>query len=238
VGMAKLDFLSPKHAVARVEAGGSAYEDMLDLVVVHVRALCNNNVDNLVPAMLQDEETQRKYVDVILRLDAKNYKNAADYVATHAYFFLNRSKSAISIRRRPQSIDANTGWDEQEHQLKDKLIECLAPLTSASAEWTHDTINKAIAEVQDSLTAEPLAPLSEKIGARFVQNWVWEYVRAYVCFGERGPSVADAMEILGSDVVLDRIKNIEVVRIRRTPLEVKASNEEKFVVESAKVKVI
>ena len=211
--MAKLNFLSPKHAVKRVEDGGKAYEEMLDLVMNHVHALCKSNADNLVPAMSQSEEMQRKYVDDILRLDAKNYKNAADYVATHYYFFVCRPTSPIALGKPGgPDKDDKTAWYQQEQKLKDKLIECLASRISGPDGWTHDTINQAIAEVQEYFIAEPAAAIPQNLGDRFVQNWVWGYVRAYMCFGERGPSVADAMAILGGDVVLDRIRNIEVTR--------------------------
>jgi hypothetical protein len=162
--------------------------------------------------MSQSKKSQRKYVDDILRLDAKNYKNAADYVATHTYFFLNRPKSPVTLSQNHNLTEAKIAWDQQEQKLKNKLFDCLAPHLSSSASWSHDTISKAIAEVQDFLVAEPVAPIPENGGIRFVQNWVWEYIRAYICFGEKGPSVVDAMAILGGEVVKDRIKNLKVIR--------------------------
>jgi hypothetical protein len=212
VSMAKLDFLSPKHAVARVENGGKPYEEMLDLVMDYVHALCSSNVDSLVPVMSQDVEAQRKYVDSVLRLDAKNYKNAADYVATHSYFFLAKPKSQITLRLQLRRFEDKLAWDGHIHHLKDKLIEGFAPLVLDPTNWNHDLINKAISDVQDALLATPLAPIPEHAGERFVKDWVWEYIRAYVCFGEKGPSVADAIAILGPDVVLDRIRHLEIVR--------------------------
>lgn len=234
--MGKLDYLSSKHAVARSKAGGKDYEEMLDMVVNHVRTLCSNNADNLVPTMSKDEKAQRSYIDAALRIDVKNYKSAADYVASHAYFFLQWPKGPISIKRhRGAYPDLHESWDAQEGVLKERLVQCLTPLTLESAEWTHDTITEAIKDVQASFVAEPLDKLPSP---NFVSAWTWQYIRSYICFGEAGPSMVDTMQLLGSDIVLNRIKNVKITRIPYAPLQVKESRVDEMVVEGSKKKSV
>lgn len=217
LSMGKLDHLSPKHAVARLEAGGKSYEEMLDLVVEHARTLCHNNADNLVPAMTRDEETQRKYVDLVLRLDMKNYKSAVDFVARHTYMFLRRPKSVVSVgHRSPLTTTIHASWAEQEQDFMNRMTEHLEPLTLGPDGWTHDGIRKAIADVDASLRADISTPVvgeeaagEEPFDPRLVSKHVWEHLRTSVCFGGTGPSLVDVMLLLGGDIVLDRLKNVK-----------------------------
>ncbi|QDS75866.1 hypothetical protein FKW77_001713 [Venturia effusa] len=220
VGMEKLDYLSPKHAVARVEKGGKDYEEMLDLVVDHVRKLCHENADNLLPAMTKDEESQRKYIDAVLRLDAKNYRTALDFVASHAYMFLRRPTEKGLSGVQGSSYQIHASWGEQQQQFRSRILEHLEPLALDPAQWTHDALAKAVAELQSSLHAESLTPVAGKeisgqqqSASRSISNLVWKELRSSVCFSQQGPSVVDVMLLLGSDTVLDRIRNVKVVQI-------------------------
>lgn len=231
--MGKLDHLSPKHAVARLEAGGKSYEEMLDLVVEHVRTLCHNNADNLLPAMTKDEETQRKYVDVVLRLDVKNYKSAVDFVARHTYMFLRRPKGVVSVgHRSPLPTTIHATWAEQEQDFMNRMTKHLEPLTLDPDGWTHDGIRKAIADVDASLRADISIPVvgeevagEEPFDPRLVSKHVWEHLRTSVCFGGTGPSLVDVMLLLGGDIVLDRLKNVKATpRDKLEPKQTKENN--------------
>lgn len=213
--MGKLDYLSPKHAVARVEAGGRRYEEMLDLVEDHVRTFCRNNKGNLLPIMTQSGESQRKYIDAVLRLDAKNYKTALHFVASHVYMFLRRPTDEVLAGVQGSSGEIHASWSEKDQRFRNRLIQYLEPLVSDPAQWTHESIVKAIADVENSFRAGALTPAAgeevsgEQPSASWpISNLVWKDIRQSVCFGHRGPSVVDVMLLLGSDVVLDRIKNV------------------------------
>lgn len=219
MSMGKLDFLSPKHATARVETGGSRYEVMLDLVVEHVRKLCQNHAENLLPAMAMDEESQRRYIDAVLRLDARNYESALDFVASHAYMFLRRPEDPVQFGSHgstPSNILST--WDAKTKRFKDRIVEYLEPLALDPAQWTRDSITKAIADVDSSLRADFFVPVAgqkvtseDDFDPRIVLRLVWQHIRSCVCFGQHGPSVVDVMLLLGGDIVLDRIKNVKLV---------------------------
>ncbi|TID18455.1 glutamyl-trna synthetase [Venturia nashicola] len=214
VAMGKLDYLSPRHAVARVEAGGSRYEEMLDLVVDHVRTLCQSHADNLLPDMTKDEETQRRYIDAVLRLDTKNYKSALEFVTSHAYMFLRRPEDQVYFGRHSLlTFPSFATWEEQEQLFRDRLAEQLEPLTLDSAKWTRDGIIKAIGDLNSSLHAEFCASGEHRFvgDPRLVLRAVWQHLRTSVCFGRQGPSVVEPMLLLGSDIVLDRIRNVKAV---------------------------
>lgn len=234
MAMGKLEFLSPKHAVARVEAGGRRYEEMLDLVVDFVRKLCHKHADNLVPAMTKDKESQRQYIDAVLRLDAKNYRNALDFVTSHAYMFLHRPTDEV-LPGVQDSISPviHATWDEKEQRFRDRLIEYLEPLALDPVKWTHESIAKAVADVDVSLRTDSLTSVtgeevvSEKSTAsQLIPKPIWRNIRESVCFGQSGPSTIDVMLLLGGEIVLDRIKKVKVVtrKKRPTPKKAKESN--------------
>ncbi|RDI83433.1 hypothetical protein Vi05172_g6673 [Venturia inaequalis] len=230
VTMGKLDYLSPRHAIARVEAGGSRYEEMLDLVAVHVRKLCQNHANNLLPAMTKDEESQRNHINAVLRLDANKYKNALDFVASHTYMFLRRPENPVHFGRSPpMPSNILATWDEQEQRFKDRIVEYLEPLALDPAKWTHDSITKAIADVDVSLRADSFVPVASEettsanyFDPRNVLRLVWRHIRTSVCFGQAGPSVVEIMLLLGGDVVLDRIKNVKALVQEEEPVSKQA----------------
>jgi hypothetical protein len=217
VSMAKLWFLSPRHAELRAQSDGTSHEEMVDLLHAALRKSTKDHIDATLPIVNGDRAKLRQYLSRVIKADSKNYTNALGFIKGHPYFFLQKppqppaqvwipmTQSALLVIENPHYEH----WSQD--KIRSKLLEELTPLVNS---WHHDSLNQAVLNAIDHFTGlrEGLVEIENtKDGARVLMTkWLWQSLRGYVAFGCHGPSLIETMSILGPDIVLDRIKNVEV----------------------------
>ena len=181
----------------RVEEGGQRYEEVIDLVCNAVEQESQNKhrPQELLEPGLRPWES-REYMNSVLRGDAKNYVNAIEFVGSHDYFFL----------RTPKLLAGATGIPQQSIDLvRSKLLSSLEDLLAAegahTTQWNHDTLVSA--------TERAIKVILAEAGSSMKKKEIWKVLRAMLTGGQKGPSLMETMEILGPEVVLDRIKRFE-----------------------------
>jgi hypothetical protein len=212
VALEKLWFLSPKHATLRVKEGGPLVEEMVNHLVVAVHKYSEGKEDLTLPIVKGDPSKLSKYVSQAVHADSKNYITAYEFVMTHPYYFLKYPPFPIHLqhptaRIKKQRVPQTELWSEEE--IRTKLLEKLVPLTDL---WEHDSLAKAIAETVEYFQSD-LSHLShgpEELSKLVMKNWIWATLRGYIAWGFHGPSLIESMTLLGPQIVLDRIKNVEI----------------------------
>jgi glutamyl/glutaminyl-tRNA synthetase len=172
----------------RVEDGGPAYEELLNMVCAAVQKTMAEDYsqkEKLAPGL--DPFIHRDYISCVLKADAKNYIRAKDFVQTHSYFFL----------KEPDIVEplAMEEWKITRATLA--FLNVFENLTCHEGSWEHDSIGQAATQAIDMCTSNADTSLRKKE--------VWQVIRSILTGGQKGPSLIETMEILGSDVVLERI---------------------------------
>jgi hypothetical protein len=213
--MAKLAFLSPKHAEIRARSQGAAHEELIDLLLVALHKYSTER-KGLMLSVVDDDVTQlRQYIRRIIQADSKNYVDAPNFIEEHPYFFLKEPPAKVVFRAGTQSLSSIGQHPQYEHwsedKVRSKMLEVLAAVTNS---WDHDSLNKAMSEIINHFAAERQKVVeTEKTsdGAHILMTkWIWQHLRGYVAWGYNGPSLIETMIILGPDLVLGRIREVEV----------------------------
>ena len=194
MSLPKLWFLAPKHAVQRVEEDGKPFQEMVDLISNAVTTVMAREFANQPQLEVGDTpEHFRKYIERIIKADAKNYVSAEDFVKSHAYFFL----------KRPELLDHYPGPETHKELVRREFTSCLTDVYTESNSWTHDSLaaatEKAIAAIRDHPVENPKDKPKKKE--------IWRLLRAMLTGGEKGPSLIETMEMLPPGAVLDRVRN-------------------------------
>lgn len=196
VSLAKLWFLAPKHALQRVESGDAAYEELLNIVcsaVLETLSKDYHGMEKLDPGL--NPLAHRDYIDRVLRSDAKNYTRAKDFVRTHSYFFL----------KRPQLVHQLSAGEGKISRISQAILSNLERLVLRDqVKWDHDSLAEAVAQAIRILVEPELGQSTEQ---QIKKKEVWQVLRVILTGGEKGPSLIETMEILGPEVVMDRMRN-------------------------------
>lgn len=197
--MSKLWFLAPKHALQRVESGGAAYEELLNHVcsaVLETMSTDYQGMEKLTPGL--DPVVHRDYIDRVLRSDAKNYTRAKDFVRTHSYFFLKNPQ--VFQQHAEQSVER-----EKRARISQAILSSLEGLAVGDqVKWDHDSLAEAVAQAMHMLVEPATGQSTEQ---QIKKKEVWQVLRVILTGGDKGPSLIETMEILGPEVVLNRVRN-------------------------------
>lgn len=193
VSLAKLWFLTPKHALARVKAGGQSYEELLELLVKAARDFCNHHESEKLPIAHESSDRMRAYFDRILKSDAKNYKTAMEFIKTHSYFLL----------KHPETVEMVDVDDASMARIRDHCLDGLGRLTGAN--WEVEELTQIMKSIMKCLTEG-----MRKDEAKALRPKIWKVLRGFLTGGEHGPTLVETMDILGQKVVLERIKSFKL----------------------------
>lgn len=181
----------------RVEACGKPYGEMLDLLSQAVQLNITDVYpeDQLLEAGRLPFEN-RDYMAQVLKADAKNYISAVEFVKSHSYFFL----------KSPSTVDGMAMGQEQTNLVRSELLQALQPLDEKPGKsWNHDAIASAVESafvaILKRATHDADAPMTS-----LKRKDIWTVVRAMLTGGEKGPSLIETMEILGYQIVTERIR--------------------------------
>jgi glutamyl-tRNA synthetase len=181
----------------RVETGGEPYQEMLDLVCNAVEASFARQEARsaLLPPAL-DPRTHRNYIERVLRADAKNYISATEFVDSHSYFFLHK----------PEPVEELDTPSPKIQLVRDELLQALRPLSEEpSSQWDHDSLASATDTAIKAMISSATVTIKKKE--------VWKVLRAMLTGGQKGPSLIESMEILGPEVVMERIQFFDDVTL-------------------------
>lgn len=181
----------------RVEACEKPYEEMLDLMSQAVQL----NITDVYPEDQLLEAGRlpfknRDYMARVLKADAKNYISAVEFVKSHSYFFL----------KSPKTVDSLTIGQEQTNLVRSELLQALQPLDEKPGDiWNHDAIASAF---ESAFVAMLKRATHDADGSTtsLKKKDIWRVVRAMLTGGEKGPSLVETMEILGYQIVTERIR--------------------------------
>jgi glutamyl/glutaminyl-tRNA synthetase len=83
--------------------------------------------------------------------------------------------------------------------VRAQLLKALAPLSDeASSTWDHATLASVTDEAIKAMLTDPESSIKKKD--------IWKVLRAMLTGGQKGPSLIETMEILGPNVVQERIE--------------------------------
>jgi hypothetical protein len=212
VALEKLWFLSPKHAAVRAQTGGAQFEEMVTHLVAAVHKYSDGKDGLTLPIVKDDHAALSAYLSQAVRADSKNYTTAYEFIKTHPYYFLKDPPLPVQLqhpitRIKKDRVPQTQMWSEEDIRIQ--LLESLSPLTDS---WDHDSLASAIAEAveyfQSDLSRVSAGP--EDQAKLVMKNWIWAALRGYIAWGFNGPSLIESMILLGPQIVLHRIKHVEV----------------------------
>jgi glutamyl-tRNA synthetase len=157
------------------------------------------------------QQSVEDYLQKLLRIDARNYTNAAAFVARNRHFFETPSRTALSKKRPSLNIERRSGGTES---VSMELLGEIVPLLSKIGEqdWTANNIRNV---VNDQLIMHDRAT---NFGVKAWSRFVHGYIRWALSAGQPGPDGADTMEILGREETLARLSAAAEI-ITSTPEE-------------------
>jgi glutamyl/glutaminyl-tRNA synthetase len=144
--------------------------------------------EKLAPGL--EPHQNRAYVDRVLRADAKNYITAKEFTASHSYFFLREPENIKPLNTEPWKIE----------RIQDAFLKDLKPLATTNDKWEHDALAEVAARAINNISTTP-----EDSTKQIKKKEIWQVLRAVLTGGQKGPSLIETMEILGPDVVMERI---------------------------------
>ena len=210
VDLSKLWFLSPRHAKARVEAGGPQLDELISAILTEVKK--KHSGDELQSVGMGDAESLRNGVEMILR-SSPQYRTAEQFVSSRPYFFNNSIPSTVE-KQIPHSIRAiithpkSASWSEA--VIREKI---LATLQAPSTAWApgkptaiSEGLQNVINDIHEIYRRESSPDIDSAKSTKMVTTLINFYLRAWVSWGMAGPGMADTLSILGKDVALDRIR--------------------------------
>ncbi|KAF2432701.1 hypothetical protein EJ08DRAFT_629944 [Tothia fuscella] len=213
VSLEKLWYLSPKHAQLRVLDGGAAFEGMVDLVVAAVHKFVKvSHTSATLPIVTEAPEVLREYVSRAVQSDSKNYITALHFVENHPYYFLNDPPykpidDGREGRETKGKLKIHELWSDA--QIRSQLLEEISLIRD---DWTYDSLNGAIVRAIAHFYCQPhgIEAVTEEDFRIMMKNRVWRTLRGYITWGFHGPSLVESMLLLGPEIVLDRIENLDV----------------------------
>ncbi|KAI9683142.1 MAG: Glutamate--tRNA ligase mitochondrial [Trizodia sp. TS-e1964] len=202
----KLWYLQKHHAVLVAEEGGK----QLDLIVNRLLAFVQSHSKAESREFVLRGRELRAYIAAVFRIDAKNYKNANDFLERNFYFFGPIINSFFEPRDRTQ-------LGIPPHQKLVEYSKMLQDIPSGS--WTSESIYEKIREIGKALLTEfhssrGSQSVTSKDTAKIEKNItsiIYGYLRMAIAEGKPGPGLQDVMEILGREVTLERLESAAAI---------------------------
>ena len=128
----------------------------------------------------------------MLKADAKNYVTATDFVKSHAYFFV----------RQPDIVEPPDLPYGNIEIIRNQLVSAIHALVEdANRLWDHDNLVEATEDAIKAIMGIPDTTIKKK--------QIWQVLRFLLTGGQRGPSLVETMEILGPEIVLERLNEMQ-----------------------------
>jgi len=188
---------------------------MVDHLVAAVYRFSQSHASQTLPIVDAQPDMLRKYVSRILQSDSKNYTDASDFVMSHSYYFLREPPCAVKLHRHTKAHREVGEHPQRQHwsldKIRAKFLELLQP---AADSWEHDPLAKVVSDVIEFFAEERRCVVDgeDMDGARkWMSTWMWQVLRGYVAWGLNGPSLVDTMVLLGPEIVLARIRDVDVI---------------------------
>lgn len=218
VSLAKLWYLQRHHAVARVEAGGTTFEELV-LLVMDAAELQFGPHELLVMGILNSDQL-RSRCEWLLKANAKNYTTATDFVKQQAYLFSSRpcdSEDGLSIKavvqnKPPLQRNIMEEYGITDEVIRKKVLEVLfqknglngfAETVEELKAGVESVIEYVVCILKDSNRAQVLKLEDERKAA---SSFVYSLLRSWISWGLSGPSVVEVMHQLGPKIVRMRIE--------------------------------
>lgn len=176
VTFGKMQFLQRKHAVARAQAGGEKFQEMVDTV-----ARLLTDADSPYPdwKKIVGSPFPGQYITQILQVDAENYTNANEFLYRNSFFF-------TPLRPFHKSPPVTTSSDIP--------IKAQNLVDVGEEAWDRDSLMQKVREIIDSRP-------EGKAGSKDV----YHYLRKALTGQEQGMRIYDIMLILGRRETLARL---------------------------------
>lgn len=197
VDMGKLDYLQKQHAMARISAGGPPFDELVSAVVDQVRKSNFHDLDSIL-----HDRSLSTYVAAILRADAKNYTTASEFVSNNSNFFTSFAFTRDAVRQFV--LESPRGSVDVLKQLQYNLEE------SSTSDWTREHLKENLEVAVEGLAKSIEADSHDdtvdlKAARRSASATVYKAMRSALTDGQHGPPIPDTIELLGRDVVLERL---------------------------------
>ncbi len=186
VNLEKLNFLQEQHARRRVEAGGEQFEQMIrDVTVAVLKKHGAAKVMRFLDAGSGQKRDLRNVLAQLLSIESLHYRSPTQFADQCALFFEDTQPSELDI--------ADT-------TLLHPLRVAASTLTlTPQASWTRETQHFQLRALEASLPGEGIAPKTWK-------KELYHYLRWALLGGQRGPGIAETLEILGRETCVKRIR--------------------------------
>ncbi|KAL6711444.1 Glutamate--tRNA ligase mitochondrial [Coniothyrium glycines] len=178
VTFGKLHFLQRKHAALRAQAGGPAFDQMLNTITTHLTSPDSPYQDW--PKIAPSRAQLNSYVSSILTADAENFTNANEFLYRNAFFFSPLRPFSATTPPLATSSDIPL----RSHKFAEV----------AAQDWDKEHLMAKMHEIIDGRT-------EGRQGAKDV----YKYLRTVLTGREEGMRVYDVMTILGRRECLARL---------------------------------
>ncbi|KAF2397695.1 hypothetical protein EJ06DRAFT_532688 [Trichodelitschia bisporula] len=209
VNLDKLWFLAPKHAAARLAAGGPAAEALVDSVFIAVQNFIQDiPLDARLPITSASPEEFRAYVAAVLQVAVSRFTSAQQFAADHQYFWLLTGPAKIELAA-PANVQkllngARSGVTEERLDPNVVRARCLWAMGDVEDAWTVENLTAALDGAIAKLGKEHNAHVPED-ESKAIARLVWGYLRGWIAWGMHGPGVVETMILLGPEVTLSRM---------------------------------
>lgn len=223
----KLWYLQNRHVAERIRLAATG--DMSQLSVITdpiLLALDSSEYDKDGLDRIRGTRTVKDYINQLLLLGARNYRNAADFVTRNRYLLLEapskedlidaRAKCTIMLHGLPDGLEVT------EQDIESGIMDGLKMLEFVGEElWNNEVIKTMIDQLLEGRVAEMLkqtdshlAEASPGVSKALQKAWsrsVHEYIRWATSNSVAGPGSVDTLVLLGREESLRRLKLAEEV---------------------------
>lgn len=223
VSLAKLWHLQPRHAIARVEAGGTDFEELVRLVMETAQWQFGSY--ELLLAGMSNTEQLKSRCEWLLKANAKNYTTVTEFVRLQAYLFSSRpyvSEDGLPqeevVRYRETFLQAvMEGYRITDEDVRKKTLEILFPKDGSDGfGGTVEELKASVNSIIDSLArilestsrSQVVKPGDEK---KVASSLVYSLLRGWIAWGSSGPGLVEAMYQLGPKIVRKRLEKVQIL---------------------------
>jgi hypothetical protein len=186
---------------------------------------------------LDTRERLQKRCSLLITASARTYRTASDFVRSNPHFFTDLRPSqvqkTISAERKAKLLDHPAAESWSQEAIRKRFLEALFPepepgssnlFTIAQSPVLNALIKEIIDEYKHVYVRvtlpEDLASLEEirKAGLE-MSTLVYDYLRAWLCWGLHGPALAETMMILGPEVVRRRLEKGMLIWVDENALD-------------------
>jgi glutamyl-tRNA synthetase len=223
VSLNKLWHLQRLHMVARVEAGGTKFEELVRLVMDTVEWQFGHSELSLVG--ISNSNQLKNRCEWLLKANGKNFTTVTDFVKQQAYLFSSRpyiSKNGLLVEKAilPTTPFLRNMMEEYgitDEDIRKKLLEVLFPKNGSDGfAGTVEELKASVESVIDYIVCIFKDPNKTWVARRLdekkcASTLVYSRLRSWIAWGLSGPSLVEAMYQLGPKIVRNRIEKVEIL---------------------------